>query len=145
MDRSLNETVTITGRVAKPWSKKLNPIWWLMNGETWTAPLENNGEPYNSQVTNQFLRDFYWWCRNPCANFVGFVIGIEDRNYTVTGPAPVMETTLRDVGRTGWKWAVLRTGLVFLPFVSYAGSVVEFYLGWRPYSGGFGWKLVFHK
>lgn len=36
-----------------------------------------------------------------------------------------------------------------LPYVSYYGTIggrwVEFYTGWRPYSGGFGSKLVFPK
>lgn len=143
----MTETVEITGRARVPWQKKVNPIWWLKSADDWTAPLENNGEPYLPGETRQWLRDFYWWCRNPCGNFVGYVIGIEDRNYTVTGPAPVMLTTLRDADppRHGWKWAILCCGWVRLPFVSYYGGWVEFYLGWRPYSGGFGWKLVFPR
>ena len=36
-------------------------------------------------------RDFYWnFLRNPLQNFRCFVIGVQDRNYTVTGRAPVM-------------------------------------------------------
>lgn len=77
-------------------------------------------------------------------NFVGFVIGVEDRNYSVTGSAPVLRTTGRDCDpvQMGFRWAVLSVGWARLPFVSYYNGKVEFYLGWRPASGGFGAKLV---
>lgn len=155
---------------------KLSPLWWLVGPNGWTAPAINNGQPYLPDVTSPFARNFYWFCRNPLMNFVGFIMGVEDRNYTVTGPAPVLLTTLRDATppQTGWKWSVifapvsvgalvvaaLATALAFvwwpvalvaafaalkivgpLPFIAYNGAV-EFYLGWRPASGGFGFKLV---
>lgn len=182
------ETVWSGWREKVPLSKKLNPLWWLMNGDSWTAPLENNGAPYLPNVKNQLLRNFYWWCRNPIANFVGYVMGVEDQDYFVSGQKPVMMTTWRDWEprgeRLGWKWAYLRApqswlsilmawAIIFalikfetavaldvaawlvviflcfrfmgiLPFASYYGGRWEFYLGWRPYSGGFGWKLVRH-
>jgi hypothetical protein len=110
-------------------------------------------------------------------NLVGYVLGVEDKNYTAVGLAPVLLTTWRDASppARGWKWSVLWTpfsagaavvaalaivGAIWLwwplailaafaalkiagplPFVSYSGPV-EFYLGWRAYSGGFGLKLV---
>jgi hypothetical protein len=79
-------------------------------------------------------------------NFVGFVIGVEDRNYTVTGSAPVLATTGRDCvpAHLGWRWAIIKTKWLRLPFVSYYGGMFEFYLGWRPSSGGLGLKLVWH-
>jgi hypothetical protein len=78
-------------------------------------------------------------------NFVGFVIGVEDRNYSVTGSAPVLLTTGRDghPQQFGWRWAIISTKWLRLPYVSYSGGRVEFYLDWRPASGGFGLKLVF--
>jgi hypothetical protein len=78
-------------------------------------------------------------------NFVGFVIGVEDRNYSVTGSAPVLLTTGRDSVPPiiGWRWAILSVGRLRLPYVSYWSGRLEFYLGWRPASGGFGLKLVF--
>lgn len=47
---------------------------------------------------------------------------------------------------SSWWWAALWLFATFkgcgiMPYVSYYGPV-EFYLGWRPYSGGFGFKLV---
>jgi hypothetical protein len=52
----------------------------------WSLPTINNGLPYLPDVKNIWLRRFYWFfCRNPLMNFVGFVVGVEDRNYTVTG------------------------------------------------------------
>jgi hypothetical protein len=134
-----------------PKSDLANPIWWLQTGgthSTWTAPLVNNGQVYLPGVTNQFERDLLWWLRNPAGNFVGFIVGFEGKTYKVTGTYPVSTTTWRDLnnGRTGWKWSVING---WAPFVSYwAGDnallPLEFYVGWRPASGGFGTKFVIH-
>lgn len=147
------ETVQMTDRVKIPWTTKINPIWWLHGPDGWEVPTVNNGTPYLSDVTDVWLRRFYWFfCRNPLMNFVGFVIGVEDRNYSVTGSAPVLRTTGRDCDpqQLGWRWAFLRVNrIIHLPYVSYWGRLlfasrnVEFYLGWRPHSGGFGLKIVF--
>jgi hypothetical protein len=148
------ETVEITGRKPIPWTTKINPIWWLHGPDGWEVPEINNGQPYLPDVKNMWLRRFYWFvCRNPLMNFVGFVIGVEDQNYTVTGTAPVLRTTGRDCDpqQIGWRWAVLHVGWRYLPYVSYWGPFpftsrkLEFYLGWRPHSGGFGLKIVFAK
>lgn len=142
---AVNETVTMTDRVMIPWTKKINPIWWLQGPHGWSVPEINNGEPYLPDVTNVWLRRFYWFvCRNPLMNFVGFVIGVEDRNYTVVGSAPVLKTTGRDCRpqQFGWRWAIIKTKWLRLPFVSYWNGTTEFYLGWRPHSGGLGLKLV---
>lgn len=139
------ETVSVTDRVRIPWTKKINPLWWLVGPDGWNPPTINNGAPYLPDVHNIWLRRFYWFiCRNPLMNFVGFVIGIEDRNYTAVGTAPVMRTTGRDCDppQLGWRWAVLKTKWLRLPFVSYYNGKIEFYLGWRPASGGFGIKIV---
>ena len=138
------ETVTKENTLIS-WRKKINPVWWLMNGETWTAPITNNDAPYIPEVTNQLHRDFYWWCRNPAANFFEYVVGICDRTFTVTGPAPAMQTTWYDSNprEYGWKWAVLSCSWVRLPFVSYSGKRVLWYLGWRP-GGGLGFKFNVH-
>lgn len=79
-------------------------------------------------------------------NFVGFIVGVEDRNYTVTGVAPALASTGRDCGQEGWRWSVINLKYVKLPFVSYyKNGFIEFYLGWRPASGGFGIKIVYGK
>lgn len=140
------ETVAITGRQPVPWTKKINPVWWLHGPDGWEVPDINNGQPYLPNVKNIWLRRFYWFgLRNPLMNFVGFVIGAEDRNYTVTGTAPVLKTTGRDCipQQVGWRFAVLRiNALVWLPYASYWSGKIEFYVGWRPASGGVGIKFV---
>jgi hypothetical protein len=150
------ETVQMTGRVLQPWWKKINPLWWLVGPDALTVPDINNGTPYIPEVTNVWLRRFYWFvCRNPLMNFVGFVIGVEDRNYSVTGSYPVLKTTGRDCDpqQFGWRWAIIRVNrIVRLPYISYWRTPfifndrgLEFYLGWRPHSGGFGLKFVLPK
>lgn len=141
------ETVKITDRVPIPLRTKIYPPWWFHGPDGWDVPTINNGKPYLPNVRNIWLRRFYWFgCRNPLMNFVGYVVGVEDRNYTVTGSAPVMKTTGRDCvpPQQGWRWAIIRTDWLVLPFISYYRiGVIEFYLGWRPSSGGIGLKIVF--
>lgn len=142
------DTYQMTGRQPIPWRTKINPIWWLQGPDGWEVPEINNGEPYLPNVKNIWLRRFFWFVlRNPLMNFVGFVVGVEDQNYSVTGTAPVLRTTGRDCTpeQFGWRWAMLHAGWRHLPFVSYWNGRVEFYLGWRPASGGFGLKIVFPK
>lgn len=141
----MTQTVQVTDHTPIPWRVKLNPIWWLQCGgvgSTFTAPTVNNGAPYLPTIKTQWLRNLLWFFRNPCGNFVGFVIGLEDVNYSVTGSDNVLATTGRDCAPPvyGWRWAVLNK---CFPFVNYYNGSVEFYLGWRPASGGFGLKLVF--
>jgi hypothetical protein len=110
------------------------------------VPEFNNGQPYLPDVRNIWLRRFYWFiCRNPLMNFVGYVIGVEDLNYTVTGSPEVLRTTGRDCTPQvlGWRYALLHVGPVPLPYINYYNGSVEFYAGWRPASGGCGLKLVF--
>lgn len=116
-------------------------LWWFRNGDSWHAPSENNGQPYLPSVQNQFLRDFIWFLRNPIGNFMGCVIGFGCSGFTVKGPRPVQLTTWRDARppQIGWKWSIING---WAPFISYWGGRLEFYLGWRPSSGGFGAKLV---
>lgn len=118
-------------------------LWWLRNGDSWHAPEINNGQPYLPNITSSFLRDIVWYCRNPIGNFMGFIIGFEGRGYSVTGPAPVMLTTYYDATPPGYgfKWSIING---WAPFISYSGTKVLWYLGWRPYSGGFGAKFNIH-
>ncbi len=122
-------------------------LWFFRNGDSWHAPEINQAndgpQPYLPGITWQPLRDFLWFCRNPIGNFMGFVVGFEGTDYTVTGPAPVLLTTLYDATprQYGWKWCVING---WAPFVSYSGRKVLWYLGWRPASGGFGFKFNIH-
>ena len=141
------QTEVLKPQDVPPTKDLLNPVWWMQCGgtnSTWTAPLINNGAPYLPGITDQLERNVLWWLRNPACNFVGFVIGFEGKTYKVTGTAPVTANTWRDVGngKTGWKWSRIDG---WAPFVSYWGGTVEFYIGWRPNSGGFGTKFVIRK
>lgn len=128
------ETLYVTDRTPISWTKKINPWWWLWND---LQPFPDPGQVSGTG----WVAQFNWWLRNPCANFVGFVIGVNDRNYTIVGTVPVRDGSLADSGGYGWKWSIIRLGWIWLPFISYAGASIVFYLGWR-YSGGFGLKLV---
>jgi hypothetical protein len=131
------ETQTIEGRSLKPLSKKLNPIWWFLNDD------EEQTAPWYQPKWPQCRRDFYWnFLRNPLQNFRRYVIGVADRNYTVTGRAPVMTVQRDDLAppENGWQRCVIKLGALRLPFVSYAGPRIVCYLGWQP-SGIFGAKF----
>lgn len=118
-------------------------LWFFRNGDSWHAPDINNGAPYLPGITPQIMRDFLWFCRNPIGNFMGFVVGFEGSGYTVSGPAPVMLTTLYDAvpPQYGFKWSIING---WAPFVSYSGKTFLWYLGWRPASGGLGFKFNIH-
>ncbi len=116
-------------------------MWWFRNGDSWHAPIVNNGAIYLPNIRNQFVRDFIWFLRNPIGNFMGFVIGFEGKGFTVKGPKPVQATTGRDIRPpvTDWRWSLING---WAPYVSYWGGRIEFYCGWRPSSGGFGTKFA---
>jgi hypothetical protein len=129
-------TATVTGRVRLPWLKKLNVLWWLQNDSEQTV----DQAPWYHHEWPQWRRWLVWNVfRNPLQNFRCFVVGVQDRNYTVTGRAPVGTIQRNDLGETGWQWCVLHVGIP-LPFVSYSGKRITWYVGWQP-SGFFGCKL----
>lgn len=110
------ESVSMTGRVPESIWDKLNPLWWLIGPDGLNVPDTNNGTPYLPDVKNVWMRRFYWFiCRNPLMNLVGYVLGVEDKDYTATGTAPVTRTTGRDCEpvQTGFRWAVLTTPFSF--------------------------------
>jgi hypothetical protein len=126
----------VSGRLAQPIWKKLNPVWWFLNDDepdppSWQLP----GKPY-------LVRQLSWYARNPLHNFGKYVLGVCDRNYTVTGTAPVYVTVWSDIdpSNTGWKASTIRIGWVRLPFVAYENEYVIWYAGWQ-WSGFFGLKL----
>lgn len=125
----------VTGRVKKPLWKKLNPLWWFFN--------EGEPLPPVDYLPGNPLRVVLWYVRNPFQNFGQYVLGVYDRNYTVYGTSPVLATTWHDVhpkDRLGFKWSVIRLGWLRLPFVSYTGKKVVWYLGWQWW-GFFGAKF----
>ena len=122
-------SATVTGRIRQPWQKKINPLWWFRNDEEPTPPWYMPGKWYRVAA---------WYARNPLQNFSKYVIGVYDRNYTVTGTAPVNVTAWNDIGdRTGWKFSVISVGWMRLPFASYVGKKWMFYVGtqWWGFSG----------
>lgn len=130
-------SATVTGRTRKNILLKFFPLWWFYNSDEPIPPAWY--EPGKSQ----WLRVFYWYCRNPLYNFGKYVIGCKDINYTVTGTSPVLVNLMADIGQTGWKHSFIWLyGFIPLPFVSYSGDFV-FYAGWMP-KGMFGLKLTKH-
>jgi hypothetical protein len=131
------DSYTFTGRVRVSLWKKLNPIWWFGNA------VEQNVDqaPWYMPTSPNWLRALAWGIRNPLQNFRAFVIGVQDKNYTVTGKAPVLTVQRDDIGETGWQWCVIQL-LIPRPFVSYSGKHFVFYLGWQP-TGFFGAKVNF--
>lgn len=126
----------VTGRERMPLYKKLNPLWWFGN-------TEEPRPPEGLYVGNpEWLRVLRWYLRNPFQNFGKYVLGVYDRNYTVTGTPPVLLTAWSDWpnGRTGFKFSVIGIGLLRLPFVSYTGKRVMWYAGWQWW-GYFGFKF----
>ena len=82
------------------------------------------------------------YIRNPMSNFADYVIGVCDRNYTVTGTAPLYATTWEDLPAPhpfGFKWSIIHTAIP-LPFVSYTGKRVMWYAGCQK-AGNFGLKF----
>lgn len=135
------EKVVFCGRTRKPLSKKLNPLWWVQNDDEQTI----DEAPWYLPDRSRWWR---WLCwnvfRNPLQNFRAYVVGVQDRNYTVIGKVPA-ETVQRDdlnPPEKGWQWCFLRLSWwQWLPFFSYSGKRITGYFGWQP-SGFFGTKLV---
>lgn len=122
---------TWTGRSKKPLSKKLNPWWWLWNDDDLPPP----GHTVLS-----------WWIRNPFHNLTFYVIGFQDRNFTVYGRDPMAQIAVRkDIGLHGWHWAVLLIGGFFpFPWISYTGDRFVLYAGWQP-GGKLGFKFNYTR
>lgn len=133
------QSATVTGRERVPLWKKLLPVWWLLNDSEQTV----DQAPWYHPEWPRWRRWLVWNVfRNPCQNLRAYVLGVQDRNYTVTGRAPVTAVQRDDLAETGWQWCVIWLALP-RPFVSYSGTRATWYLGWQP-SGIFGAKLVFH-
>lgn len=127
----------------KPWAKaqtvtlwqKLNVLWWFGNVEG----IDQGYEP----SWPQWKRAVFWFFRNFMFNFFRFVVGVEDRDLLVMGLAPVFVSTWHEMAppQRGFKWAIIKTGWLRLPFVSYSGAHLLWYLGWLPSGGRLGFKF----
>lgn len=125
----------VRGRVPVSVWKKINPVWWFGNDAEQTV----DEAPWYQPSSPEWARQLMWALRNPLQNFRAYVIGVQDRNYKVTGRAPVSTVQRDDIGKTGWQWCVIWT-FIPLPFVSYSGRDVVWYVGWQP-SGFAGVKI----
>jgi hypothetical protein len=77
------ETVEVTGRLRRPLSKKLNPIWWFLNDDE--QRVDDGTADWYHPEWPAWRRYFYWnFLRNPLMNLRNYVIGVADRNYKVT-------------------------------------------------------------
>lgn len=130
------ETMTYTGRTLRPWYKKINPVWWFLNDD------EPNPPDWYMPGKAQWLRFPAWYLRNPLVNFADYVVGVCDRNYSITGTAPLYATTWADMPDPhplGFKWSVIWLPIP-LPFVSYTGKRILWYAGWKK-TGDLGFKF----
>ena len=130
-------TATVSGRVSVSLWKKINPIWWFGNQDEPVPPAwEMPGWP-------TWVRYVFWYSRNPLTNFASYVIGVVDKNYTVTGTSPVCANVLNDLlpPQIGWHRSVIWLwGWCPLPYISYSGKRILFYAGWQP-AGFFGFMF----
>ena len=65
-----------------PWTKKINPCWWIKNDDSprppsWYRPAENERK-----------RETLWFIRNPFHNLTWYVLGVADREFKSIGRAP---------------------------------------------------------
>ena len=109
---------------------KMNPKWWIENSDDplpwWWKP----DEPIE-------VRRRTWSLRNPLHNFTNYVIGVKDRHTHRIGINA--HSIWNDKGPINL--TVTQAGpLIYLPMISYRGSGIEGYLGWRT-SGSFGGAL----
>lgn len=129
----MTESYTWTGRVRKPWWKKINPIWWFMNDDNQTVDQATWYHPEWPHWRRWLVWNVF---RNPTQNFSSFVVGIQDKNYTVTGKAPVLTTQRNDLQppELGYQWCYSHGGELWIPrpFISYSGKHVVWYVGWQP-------------
>ena len=114
-------------RVFKKWS----PIWWWGNIDSTKPPAW-----YRPQDPG---RKWKWYSRNPLHNFMFYVIGIADKDFTRVGR---YAKEVFSPEASGWNWAVIQYQWLRLPFISYHCKYFKFYLGWRE-RGNFGAKLNF--
>jgi hypothetical protein len=109
--------------------QKWNPIWWFGNVD--------DPDPPDWYRPEQPFRRFLWRLRNPLHNFVFYVVGVADKDFTRSGryPADVFKPS------PGWNWAVTRYKWARLPFASFHHGRFKWYAGWRE-RGNFGFKLT---
>lgn len=140
-DEKVATKATIMGRIRVPFLQKLNVRWWFQNDAEQTV----DQAPWFEQNIPQAQREADWNNRNPAQNLRAFVLGVQDKNYTIWGKAPIKLVQRDDLTppERGWQWCWLYSGDLWIPrfFVSRVGTSFTWYFGWQP-SGFFGAKFV---
>lgn len=120
-----------------PFWKKLNPIWWLGN---YDRPYDESFTFFGKNIDSTYptvVRKTLFAIRNPGHNFTHYVIGIADRNFNSFGPFPT-DVWAEYPRRLNYAFRIVR--FLPLPYLSYRGNKIEFYIGWRQ-AGNFGLSL----
>jgi hypothetical protein len=118
------------------WYHKINPLWWFGNRD---EPLPPD---WYLPAVPMWGRIIGWYWRNPIHNFVAYVVGVQDREFTWVASKPnTVDKPFADGGGLMTAW--LTVGWLRLPYVSYQGAGWQFYLGWHP-SGKLGAALRKH-
>jgi hypothetical protein len=141
------ETIDVIGRTKKPFLRKLNVIWWFMNDEE--QKVSDPSAAWYHPEWPEWRRWLYWNVfRNPLQNLSAFVLGVQDKNYTVYGKAHALTVQRNDLDppEYGVQWAILRGVDLTIPraFISYSGTRLVWYAGWQP-SGFFRLKFNITK
>ena len=122
------------------WLWNFNIFWWFMNDGEPTAPPWYRPDWWKDSYP-QWALNILWYIRNPLQNFGKYVMGVTDKNYVIIGSAPILASTMEDVGGYGFKWhVILLYGWIPLPFASFNGPNWMWYAGWQWW-GFFGFKL----
>lgn len=133
----MTESAVFSGRTHKPFLHKINPIWWLKNDDDPLPP-----DWYHPEWSG--WRRWLTWhvVRNPGHNFMHYVLGVKDRNFTVVGTGST--TDKLDIGERGWCWCVIKAGpeiWIARPYISHTGYVFSWHIGWM-WDGAFGLRFI---
>lgn len=110
----------------------MNVLWKIFgNNDDWPPP------DWYMPGERERKRKLYWLMRNPLHNFTFYIIGVAGKPFVRTGK--FSQDVFNPDG--GWNLAVTAYKWFRLPFVSYLGRSVKFYIGWRE-RGNFGFKLT---
>lgn len=110
----------------------MNVLWKIFgNNDDWPPP------DWYMPEERERKRKLYWLLRNPLHNLTFYLIGVAGKPFVRTGKFP--QDVFNPNG--GWNLAVTAYKWFRLPFVSYLGRSIKFYIGWRE-RGNFGFKLT---
>lgn len=127
----MTDTMRFSGRARKPLLSKINPAWWVLNDDNQTV----DQAPWYMPAWPHWLRSLFWNVfRNPLQNFRSFVVGVQDKNYTVVGRYPIVNQRDDLPGEWGFQWSVNYGGDLWVPrlFFSFSSSLLVVQFGTQP-------------